>query len=702
MAAIFKREFKSYFHSFIGSLFIGIVLCITGIYVTVYNLLSGYPKLSYALSGIIFIFIISVPILTMRILAEEKRQKTDQLILTAPISVGKIVAGKFLALGVVFTIPVLVICVYPLVLSGFGTVFFLESYIAVFAFYLYGLTCIAIGVFISSLTESQVIAAVISFAVLFLGYVMAGICNMISSTGNILTKILGAFDLIARFNNLVEGTFDLKSVVYYISIILLVLFLTTQSIQKRRYSVSVNSLKMGAYSSALVTISIIVAVFLNLLVAEIPSKYTTFDVTSNKLFTLSDETEELLSNLQENVTIYVLSNESSQDTTLKKTLEQYKELSKHVNISYVDPLVNPKFYTQYTDASVSRNSLIVVSDKRSKVVDYGSVYETSVNYTTYESTVTGYDGEGQITSAIAYVTSDNMPKMYILEGHGELAFETDFNDTIAKANIDYESINLLQHDSIPEDAEGIIINSPTSDFSEDDTNKVLDYLQKGGNAFIISTWTEKDMTNFHKILDYYSVSVADGLVLEGAEGAYYQSPFYILPVIESDTITSSLGDTFIFAPYAQGFVLPEETEEGLSLTPLLSTSDQSYARADVDSTTDYAKQETDVAGPFTLGVKAVKTNGGAESTAVIYSSENLFTDAANAMVSGANMKLFAGSLGELTEETEGIAVPAKSYEEGYLTIPQSYIILIGLLITVIIPLAVLAGGFIVWFKRRKA
>lgn len=702
MTAIFKREFKSYFQSFIGSLFIGIILCITGIYVTVYNLLSGYPKISYALSGIIFIFIISVPILTMRILAEERRQKTDQLILTAPISVGKIVAGKFFALGAVFTIPVLIICIYPLVLSIFGTVSFLEAYVSIFAFYLYGLTCIAIGIFISSLTESQVIAAVISFAVLFLGYVMAGICNMISTTGNLLTKILRAFDLISRFDNMVEGTFDLKSVVYYVTIILLALFLTTQSIQKRRYSVSVKSLKIGAYSSAMVVISIAAAVVLNLLVSEIPTKYTAFDVTANKLFSLSDETKDLLGKVQEDVTIYVLSNESSQDTTLKKTLEQYEQLSGHINISYVDPLVNPKFYTQYTDASVSRNSLIVVSDKRNKVVDYSSVFETSIDYTTYETTITGYDGEGQITSAISYVTSDNMPKMYVLEGHGELAFETDFNDTIAKANVDYESINLLQYDSIPEDAEGIIINAPTSDFSEDDTNKVLNYLQKGGNALIISTWTDADMTNFYKLLDYYSVAVADGLVLEGAEGAYYQSPFYILPTVESDTVTSSAGGSYIFAPYAQGFLLPEDTGDDLSLTPLLSTSDEAYARADVNGTTDYSKQEGDVDGPFTLGVKAVKTNGETQSTAVIYSSENLFTDAADSMVSGANMKLFAGSLGEMTEETEGIAVPVKSYEESNLTIPQSYIILLGLLVTIIMPLAVLAGGFVVWLKRRKA
>ncbi len=702
MTAIFKREFKSYFHSFIGCLFISVILCITGIYVTVYNLLSGLPNISYALSGIIFIFIISIPILTMKVLAEERKQKSDQLILTAPISVGKIVVGKFLALGLVFTIPVAIISIYPLILSMFGIIPMLESYVAILAFYLYGLTCISIGIFVSSLTESQVIAAVISFIVLFLGYVMSGISNMISTTGNFLTKILSAFDLVSRFDDLLMGTFDIKSIVYYITVILLMLFLTTQSIQKRRYSISVKSMKVGVYSSTLVVISIVISVIANLLVGEIPSKYTTFDVTANKLYSLTQETKDIVGTLQTKVSIYVLANENSQDATLKKTLEQYDGLSDNIEVSYVDPTINPKFHTQYSDAAVTRNSLIVTSEKRSKVIDYNSIYESSVDYSTYSSTITGYDGEGQISSAISYVTSEDMPKMYIIEGHGELAFEQDFNNTIAKSNVEYESINLLKYDSIPEDAECIVINAPTADFSEDDTNKILSYLENGGNAFIISTWTEVPMTNFHKILDYYEISVVDGLVMEGDADAYYQSPFYLLPDVTYDEITSSVNDTYVFVPYAQGIVLPEEVKDELNLTPFLSTSDNAYARSNISDTMDYSRQEDDIAGPFVLGVKAVKTNADKESVAVIYSSENIFTDAANSMVSGANMNLFAGSLGVLIDKTDGIAIPVKSFDMSYLTIPQSDIVLIGLTITVFLPLIIITFGFVIWFKRRKA
>lgn len=704
MTAIFKREFRAYFHSFIGCLFISAILFITGIYVTVYNLLSGYPNVSYALSGIIFIFIISVPILTMRILAEEKRQKTDQLILTAPVSVGRIVMGKFIALGAVFTIPVLIISLYPLVLSSFGSVPLLESYAAVLAFYLYGLTCIAIGIFVSSLTESQVIAAVITFAVLFLGYVMTGICNMISATGNWLTRLLSAFNLVSRFDNLVAGTFDIKSILYYLSIIAVVLFLTVQSIQKRRYSVSVKKIKMGAYSFAAVVIAVAAAAVINLLAGEVPAKYTTFDVTANKLYSLTEDTKTLLDGLEDTINIYVLSSESAQDTTVEKTLEQYEALSDSITVTYVDPMVNPKFHTKYTDAEITRNSLIVESDKRSKVLDYTTLYETNIDYTTYSQVVTGYDAEGQITSAIDYVTSDDMPKIYFIEGHGELALETDFNAAIEKANVDYESINLLQYDMVPEDAECVVIHAPTSDFSEDDTEKILNYLKNGGDALIVTTWTTEDMSNFQKILNYYEITAADGMVIEEDANGYYQSPFYILPTIEYDTVTDAVSDSYIFAPYAQGLLLPEETGDDLELIPLLSTSAQSYAKADVNNAEDYSKQENDAAGPFTLGVRAVKTiDDDIISTAIIYSSESLFTDSADMMVSGANMTLFSSSISMLVSEmASAIAVPVKSYDVSYLTISQSNIVMMGMTITIIIPLLILMGGFVIWFRRRKA
>ena len=180
MTAIYKRELRSYLTSMIGYIFIFFILLLTGIYFSAYQLSAAYPKFEYTLSALTFVFLISVPILTMRILAEERKQKTDQLLLTSPVSVEKIVMGKYLALVTVFAIPMAIICFYPLLMTKFGTVSLGTAYTAILGFFLLGCANLAVGVFISSLTESQVIAAVLTFILLFAFYMMNGISSFFS------------------------------------------------------------------------------------------------------------------------------------------------------------------------------------------------------------------------------------------------------------------------------------------------------------------------------------------------------------------------------------------------------------------------------------------------------------------------------------------------------------------------------------------
>ena len=181
MTAIFKRELKSYLTSMVGYLFIFFVLVLTGIYFSAYQLSGGYSKFETTLSALTFVFLIGVPILSMRVLAEERKQKTDQLLLTAPVSVWDIVFGKYLALVAVFAIPVVIMCFYPLIMSKFGTVAYASAYTGILGFFLLGCANLAIGVFMSALTESQVIAAVLTFVFLFSFYMMNGISSFFSA-----------------------------------------------------------------------------------------------------------------------------------------------------------------------------------------------------------------------------------------------------------------------------------------------------------------------------------------------------------------------------------------------------------------------------------------------------------------------------------------------------------------------------------------
>lgn len=704
MAAIYKREFLSFFHSFTGWLFLAATMFIMGVYFTAYNMFYGDPNISGVLASVMFLFVITIPILTMGIIADDRKHKTDQLILTAPVSVVRIVLGKYLALLSVFAIPAIAIGLTPVILSFFGTFQMGVSYTALLGFFLYGALSLAIGVFISSLTESVIIAAIITFAALFSGYIMSGLCSIISNTGNVLTKILSAFDMFGRFEEMLSGNFYLPSVVYFITAAAYLLFCTVQSIQKRRYTASIKNSKLGVYSLEKTVILAALTIIVNVLVYKLPENMLSFDVTSTKLFTTTQDTNKLVSALSEDVVIYVLENEDNKDSNLDKMLQKIGGLSNHITITYVDPTVNPMFYSNYSEISPSRNSLIVVGPKRNRVVDYENIYTYEMDYTTYQYQITGYDGEGQVVSAIAYVTTDDMPKIYAITGHNELPFEEMYIEAIQKENIEYEELSLLTVSEIPNDAKAVIINAPITDFSSDDADKIIAYLEAGGNALIIPTWAEEEMTNFTKILDYYGVSLAEGMIAEGDMDMYYnQNPFMLFPQINNSDITESIQGSYVFVPYAQGIYYDEESEY-IYYESLLETSESSYGKTspDTEINSKIYKDEEDIEGPFVIAASAEKTIGNdIVSKAVFVASENLFTEAADSIVPGNNVKLLAGVLSSLIEHESTVSIPVKYYDAMALTFTTQNIVTVGVLSILVIPLCCLAAGFIIWYGRRK-
>lgn len=286
MMAVFRREVGAYFRGVLGYLLAAFLLVFAGIYCMAYNLSGYYANFEYVLSGIAFIYLIAVPIISMRTVAEEKRQKTDQLLYALPIRLADVVVGKYLAMLVVLAVPCLMMVTYPLILSQFGTVSFTTAYGALLAFFLLGACLLSIGLFISSTTESQVAAAVITLVTMLLLYFMTSLSSFISTDASaslvaltvlalvfaavvyLLTKnpivavlvagagiiglqlwyradaaafsglfgsMLAAISVFDRFNTFVEGVFDLTAIVYYLSIIGVFLFLTVQSMEKRRW-----------------------------------------------------------------------------------------------------------------------------------------------------------------------------------------------------------------------------------------------------------------------------------------------------------------------------------------------------------------------------------------------------------------------------------------------------------------------------------
>lgn len=236
MPAIYKREIKSYFGSMIGYLFVAIIVAFIGIYFMGMNMLSGYPYFSYALLNAMFILLLAVPVLTMKSFAEERKAKTDQMLLTAPVKISHIVIGKYLAMATVMAIPMLIVSICPILISLLGDGFPLIDYASIFAFFLMGCVFIAIGIFISSLTESQIIAAIGTFAALLVVYLWPSLISFLPVSSGI-SSALSKLSVSSVFENFAYyNMFDLSGILIYVSVIFLFLFFTVQSIQKRRWS----------------------------------------------------------------------------------------------------------------------------------------------------------------------------------------------------------------------------------------------------------------------------------------------------------------------------------------------------------------------------------------------------------------------------------------------------------------------------------
>lgn len=703
MTAIYKRELKSFFHTFTGWLFVASMLFMMGIYFTVFNIYAGYPTISYVLQSMVFLLIIAVPILTMRVLSEERKYKTDQLILTAPVSVGGIVMGKYLALVTVLAIPTAVIGLTPLFLGRAGTFQTGLSYVSLLGFFLYGCLGLAIGLFLSSLTESVVISAVLTFTVLFLGYIMSGLCSILSGFGTTdfmkyVVKIFFCFDMVGRFDSLSSGYFQVECVVYYISFTAFALFCTVQSIRKRRYAAAG---KRSFFFTLRVGLPAVSAIAVNLVLNYIPDRYLSLDVTANKMYTLTEDTRKFLKQMDQDVKIYVLADEASKDSDLDKTLRQFCEFSGHITAEYINPVSNPMFYYKYTDTEPSGNSLIVEGPYDYAVIDYSEIYAYEFNYAAYQSELAGYDGEGQIVSAVARVVSDDLPKFYIVTGHGELSFDERFLNAMEKENVLYEEISLYQADAIPEDATGIILNAPTSDYSKEDADKVLAYLKQGGNALIVPTWTEEGMENFERILEFYGVSVADGMIVEEDRNYYYQIPYFLFPEIVYDDVTKRVADGVIFAPLSRGLLFDEENPE-VSYQTLLQTSDSAFSKTDPSGADNYEKGAADPDGPFVIGMGAEKSLGDeVVSKAMIVASEQIFTAAADDVVPGYNVRLFGSMLSSLTDRESSISVPVKYYDIGNLAFNAQTLSIVAVVSVIVFPAGCIVTGFIIWLRRRK-
>ncbi|MCQ2525626.1 MAG: Gldg family protein [Lachnospiraceae bacterium] len=706
MLAIYKREIKAYFTTMIGYVFVAVSLFLIGLGFFAYNLYQERPYFSYTIQGCTLVLLVTIPFLTMNLLVREKKAKTEQMLLSSSASVASIAVGKFLAAFSVFLIPCVISCVYPLILNRFGTVPIAEAYVAILGFVFYGAACIAIGMFFSSIVKYQVLAAILSFIVLFLGYIMASIISLFTATEGLISNILGVYDLSTPLNYMTNGVIDFVAIFYYVSMTALFIFLTAQSIQKRRCTVTAKNFFKCEFNIIGIIVAIAIFVTANIFVKKIPDRYSTVDCSYSGLFSISAETKDYIEGLEEDVTIYVLNSREGYDEYVRKLLDKYEEESEHIKVEYIDQYLYPRFYLQYTDTAPEAGSLIIIGSKNTKIVGYSYLYE--YDYSNYYQTgsveISGFVGENQINNAIDYVTNGNLAKVYVVTGHGETEFETAYYDAITVSGAEYENVKLDDVDGISGKISGIIINGATKDISESDLAKLTDYLDNGGKILITLAHTEEDTPNLDELLDYMEINVVTGMVIENDPNYYYQECVYLIPDMITNKYTEDLPE-YPLLTEAVGMMVNDYSEY-VSYDSFLYTTEDAFLKVNYKESTIFNEHEGDYEGRFVVGVdasrqitdeKGIVTN----PEMIAIASSNAFSTAMDAMVNNTNILLFANIVGTFVEESSVTNVSAKALSLQFLEVGRTDRNVIVIITMLLIPLGVIACGIYTCMKRKK-
>ena len=478
---------------------------------------------------------------------------------------------------------------------------------------------------------------------------------------------------------------------------------------KPENSFQASALKMGSTQAIFCAVIIVIAILVNMIFAKLPATFTQFDLSASSLFTLSEQTTELCKNLENPVTLYHIVETGSEDDRIVSLLDRYAAAG-NVTVHQIDPVLYPAFTGNYTQDAVSNGSVIVVCGDRSKVVDNLEIVVPVITNQDYYM-LTGqpdsyeFDGEGVITSAIHYVTTDELPTIYALEGHGETALPDYILSLIAKDNYTYNTLTLMTAGGIPEDCSALIINSPRNDLSESELSQILTYMEQGGSVILLSDYGTGSRPNFDTLMANYGLEFVDGVVVERDSAYYFASGYnhYLLPGLGEHDVTASLlqNNLYVLMPQAMGIAETSSHRSTLRLTSLLTTTEQAYAKPNATTATTMEKEDGDIDGPFSVAAVVTESANGGEAKLAVYASSLLLNEELNNLVSGGNSDIFLSTIGWMCDYEQSMSIHAKPLTADALVVPADKVNLWSAVAVIGVPLFILLSGVIIVLDRRK-
>lgn len=481
--------------------------------------------------------------------------------------------------------------------------------------------------------------------------------------------------------------------------------------------------KNGTYSVGLTVIVIAIIVVANMIFGQIPEKYRNIDVSSTKIYEITDTSRELLKDLNHKVTFTVLAEKDKADDRIKTFLSKYAALSKNISVEWIDPVLHPSALTEH---EASENTIVVecADTGKSTTVSFDDivVVDTSSYYYTGSVSESEFDGEGQLTSAVNYVTSDVNKKVYRTTGHGESTLSSSITDLMSKNNYNMEELNLVMQASIPEDCDLLLMYAPATDLTDDEKTAMQNYLSGGGKVMILLGDTStSELPNIASIMKEYGMEEAEGYIAD-PQRCYQGNYYYIFPTLSlSGDMAKGISSQMVLVTNTRGLNMVDAARDTITATSFMTTTDSAYA----------VTEDNQTQGTYTLGAVATEqissgtdtdgTDDGKEDAeaeeskdtsddteesskesrlTVITAGSLIDSQITDTFTQLENTTVFMNAVSSNFDGVQNISIEPKSLATEYNTVQHAG--LFSLLVIFGIPLLILAGGFAVWFKRRKA
>jgi len=459
------------------------------------------------------------------------------------------------------------------------------------------------------------------------------------------------------------------------------------------------AVRYGGYASIMTVIGIAFIVIINLVVGRIPAQ---LDLTENRLFTLSDQSYATLDALEQDVTVYALYRSGGERRNVMEILRRYEAASPRVAVEVVDPDQNPTFADRYGDGEdLSLGGVVVAGGERSRVIPQGDL----LSYSSRFRQVAGINVEREVTNAIAFLQTENVPVVYELAGHRELTLsELNFEQRVEEENYRVESLNLVTEPAVPENAAILLVMGPQSDISEDEAGKIQEFLDAGGSALFMVDYGSGETPVLNSMLEVYGLRFQRGVIVEQRENFHTGNGVQLVPDIQEHPVTAPLNENRLLTviPAAQPVEVTEVRRRDLELQPLFTTSDQAYLRRNLESGS-LRREPEDSDGPFHVAVASSAPGASQDEPTVrilAVGSTGLLAPAGNMGLMQGNVELFRNSLAWLQNRGELISLSPKSTLEFPMQLTGIQRLIYTGIVVILIPLLAFAGGVVVWLRRR--